>query len=273
MRETGIAARVRQRIETFLPYLFVIAFSLIGPHFSALGQNDPDPDSTYRYKNNIKFNVSTLILYDNVYFFSYERTINRHQTLSISGGPMEFPKFSSLNLGNTKFEKESKRSGYTIGAEYRFYLAKENKYAPPHGLYIGPYINYYWFNGQRNITFTDTSGNQSNANFSSTIDIFNLGVQIGYQFVLWKRLSIDMILFAPSLSKYGASFTYDGNINTNHQGQISKEVVDTLKARFPLLDKLITNGNLSVSGTAHNEFKVWAPGLRYAVFLGYRFGP
>ncbi|MFI5152589.1 MAG: DUF3575 domain-containing protein, partial [Chitinophagales bacterium] len=224
-------------------------------------------------KNNIKFNVSTLIIYDNVYFFSYERTINRHQTLSISGGPMEFPKFSTLDVGNVKFERESKRSGYTIGAEYRFYLAKENKYAPPHGLYLGPYINYYRFNSQRNITFTDSSANQSTANFASTIDIFNLGVQIGYQFVLWKRLSIDLILFAPSLSKYGASFTYDGNINLDHQGQISQEVVDALKSRFPLLDKLISNGNVSASGTLHHDFKVWAPGLRYAVFLGYRFGP
>jgi len=256
-----------------LKYFLVLTWLVFTFHFTGSGQGNPDPDSTFKYKNNLKFNVSTLILYDNVYFFSYERTINRHQTLSISGGPMNFPKFSSLDIKNAQFEKESKRSGYTIGAEYRFYLAKENRYAPPHGLYIGPYINYYRFNGARNITFTDSSGNQSNAKFSSTIDIFNVGVQIGYQFVLWKRLSIDLILFAPSISKYGASFSYEGNINQDHQGQVSQEVVDAIKNRFPLLDKLITNGNLNVSGTAHNDFKVWAPGIKYAVFLGYRFGP
>ena len=254
-------------------YFVAIALMVLVYPLTGSGQMNLDPDSTFRYKNNIKFNVSTLIIYDNVYFFSYERTINRHQTVSISGGPMQFPKFRTLDLGNAHFENESKRSGYTIGAEYRFYLAKENKYAPPHGLYIGPYLNYYRFNGQRNVTFTDSGGNQSNAKFTSTIDVFNIGVQIGYQFVLWKRLSIDLILFAPSVSKYGASFSYEGNINTDHEGQISQEVVDALKKKFPLVDNLITNGNVHVSGSANNDFKVWAPGLRYAVFLGYRFGP
>jgi hypothetical protein len=42
------------------------------------------------YKNVVKFNVSSQILYDNTFLVGYERVIKQHQTLNISGGYLEF---------------------------------------------------------------------------------------------------------------------------------------------------------------------------------------
>jgi len=229
-------------------------------------------DSTYRHKNNIKLNLTSWALYNSVFVLSYERSVTKHQTFAITGGMMQFPSFGLLDLSNVKFQNASSKSGFTIGGEYRFYLAKENKYAAPHGLYIGPYLNYYHFNSSRNISFTDSSGNVSTADLGSKISVFNIGLQVGYQFVLWDRFTIDMILFAPSLSRYSADFTFDGNLNPNHEIQVNQELVNALKNHFPLLNKLISDGSLHVDGQTHNNASAWAPGLRFTFFVGYRFG-
>ena len=256
---------------SLLVSLLVTAISLI--NFSAKAQLSKSVyDSTYIHKNNIKFNVTAWALYNNAFVFSYERSVTKHQTFAITGGLIEFPSFGLLDLSNTKFDKTSNKSGYTIGGEYRFFLAKENKYAAPHGLYIGPYTNYYHFTGSRGVSFTDSSGNVSSADMGSKITVFNLGLQVGYQFVLWDRMTIDLVLFAPSISRYSADFTFEGNLNEDHKIQISQEVIEALKNHFPLLNKLITEGSLHVSGDVHNKASVWAPGLRYTLFVGYRFG-
>jgi hypothetical protein len=33
--------------------------------------------------------------------------------------------------------------------------------------------------------------------------IFNIGVELGYQFVFWKRLTLDFVLIGPAISYYG----------------------------------------------------------------------
>lgn len=255
----------------FFAFLLVATASLV--NFSAKAQLSKDIyDSTFHHRNNIKLNITAWALYENPFVLSYERSVTKHQTFAITGGLIQFPSFGLLNLSNTKFESTSNKSGYTIGGEYRFYLARENKYAAPHGLYIGPYINYYHFNNSRGISFTDSSGNVSSADMGSKISVFNLGLQVGYQFVLWDRMTIDLVLFAPSISRYSADFTYAGTLNESDAGQISQEVIDALKNHFPLLNKLISEGSLNVNGNVNNKVSVWAPGLRYTLFIGYRFG-
>jgi Protein of unknown function (DUF3575) len=246
---------------------------LLMPTYSLKAQNKYSAayDSTYLHKNNVKVNLSAWVLYDNVTLFSYERSISRHQTISLTGGSMLFPSFSVLNISNVQFQKSLKRNGFTIGAEYRFYLAGENKFAAPHGLYVGPYLNYYHFDNERSLTFTDSSGEQSTGNLSSKISVVNLGIQIGYQFVLWKRFTVDLVLFAPSISRYSADFNLDGNLTPDHQIELNTDIVNALKNRFPLLSKLISEKSLNVSGDTHNHINVIAPGIRYSVFVGYRF--
>ena len=101
----------------------------------------------------IKLDLTHNMLYRNAYNLSLERIMKPNQTLGITVGMQEFPKV--LNLGeNIEGKRSDNSGGYKVGAEYRFYLKKENKFAAPHGVYVGPYFSVLGFNTARDITYT-----------------------------------------------------------------------------------------------------------------------
>jgi len=52
-----------------------------------------------------------------------------------------------------------------------------------------------------------------NGTMKGRINIVNLGVMLGYQFVFWKRFTLDMLLFGPSASYYSGNFAITGNLD------------------------------------------------------------
>ena len=231
-------------------------------------------DSTYHHKNTIKINLSPYLLYESPFVLSYERALNKYRTFSITGGTLKFPSLGLLDLSNLGFRDEKNASGYTLGGDYRFYLQKENKYLAPHGIYLGPYLNYFNFSNGRNAIFTDSSGAQSNITLSTDLSLVNIGVELGYQFVLWDRFTLDFTIIAPSITSYVAYLNLGGNIDEAHKGLINQEILQALINHFPMLNKLISDKSITISGsgTANSRNAVWAPGLKFSLFLGYRFG-
>jgi len=223
-------------------------------------------DSTY-LKNSIKFNVTNWILYNNVFMFSYERNVSKHQTFSVTGGYVEMPVFLPNRTG-VKYNGSISKSGFTIGGDYRFYLPFENKFPAPHGIYIGPYLSYYDFRSERHMEYTDTTGSTSTAIIHSKINVGNLGVQLGYQFILSKRITIDLTLFAPSFSRYGIHLDATGALSDHAKEIIYNDVSQAIIDKFPLLDKLLTDKHVDASGSRN----ALAPGLKYCVYVGYHFG-
>ncbi|MDI3322216.1 DUF3575 domain-containing protein [Pinibacter soli] len=250
--------------NTLIPLLAGLVFILCVNVNSAFAQKNND--STY-YKNSIKFNITNWILYDNVFMFSYERVVSKHQTFSVTGGYVEMPGFLPNQTG-VKYHGDVSKSGFTIGGDYRFYLAAENKFPAPHGLYIGPYISYYDFKSERRMAYTDTTGSTSTAIINSKINVGNLGVQLGYQFILSKRITIDLTLFAPSFSRYGIHLDATGSLSDHAKEIIYNDVTQAVIDRFPLLDKLLTDKHVDASGSRN----ALAPGLKYCVYIGYHFG-
>lgn len=220
------------------------------------------------YYNNVKLNVSSWLLYNQTFVMSYERTVNAHQTFSVTGGYMELPSLLKLDLNRIDIKDNREKSGYMIGGDYRFYLKRENKNAPPHGLYIGPYISYYHFHNKRDISVKDTLGNPSDLLLTSTFTNFNIGFQLGYQFVFAHHFTLDFILLGPAISNYSAKLNLDGNINPQDAQFYNQEIVNALINRFPMLNKLMENKTIDASG--HGD--AWAPGFRYTIFIGYNFG-
>ncbi len=101
------------------------------------------------------------------------------------------------------------------------------------------------------------------------IDLFNIGLEMGYQFVVAKRFIIDAEMFGPSFTYY----TFKANINGELDGQTQNEtlqaVLDALKAKFPLLSDLSSSKSVYSSGSASQKFP--AVGFRYAVSIGFMF--
>lgn len=218
-------------------------------------------DSASSRNQVIKLNLTTRLLYSSAYVMSYERVFSNNQSLGITLGYIQFPGIRSGSKFNV--DKELSHAGMTVGLEYRFYLQKENKYGAPHGIYIGPYANYYAFNNSRELS-SDVSGTTSHATMDSNIRFTNIGFQAGYQFVLGDRWTIDMVFFGPSISNYYMDLKTTGDFSPDMESELVQEMLD----RFPLLNDLIEGETISSNGKSSR----WAAGYRYTIAVGYKFG-
>jgi len=253
---------IAKKISRFPVYIASLIFCLISISSSA-------QDTTKhgrKLKNTIKLNLTAPILYNNATQLSYERLTGKNQSLNIFGGYNEFPTNLSLNLENTEFTNSSKKSGYMLGADYRFYLQKENKYAAPHGVYLAPYFSFYQFNADRGIQHTDSAGTIHTASSNTKINFFNIGGEMGYQFVLGKRWVIDAVVFGPAITKYDFKVKINGDLGLD-ENETAQAIVDALKDKFPLLNDL--SKDKQVSGSGHEAF--WSFGFRYNISVGFRF--
>lgn len=216
-------------------------------------------------KNIIKYNVSGMLLYDKSIQFGYERMINSKQSISVFGGPVEFPSLLSIpSFSNVKIDQ---RGGYTFGADYRFYISKENKYPAPHGIYLAPFIANYHFNTDRSATYTDSLGELSQLKLNTKTNFLNIGCQLGYQFIFKKHFTVDLVMFGPAITSYKFSAKAEGEISDELKNKLNQEVIDELINRLPLLNELSKSGEASKSGVQ----SFWSAGFRYNISIGYRF--
>lgn len=240
---------------------------VIGIHIFSFGQTTDS--SRTKYPNLIKYSISNYLLYPSSFHFGYERVLTRNKSIYVFGGSNAFPVNLDFNFSNTNLQRAKSKSGYSIGAEFRFYLSEENKYNAPHGIYLAPYVSYYKFNSDNTITHTDSAGSQSSASLNSSISLFNVGVELGYQFVVFKRFVIDAEMFGPSFTYYSFQSTISGQLDNLDQNQVLQAVLDALKAKFPLLKDLSSSKTVYRSGVASTKFP--AVGFRYAVNIGFMF--
>jgi len=228
-----------------------------------------DNDDGLTRRNTIKYHfISTALYVDESFVLSYERITKPNQSFAIMTGFVKFP--LSANLGSiVNVTSDGTKNGFTFGGEYRFYLKKENKYPAPHGVFIGPYVNTYRFGNDRTLTITPPDGSPPNeVSLTSNISVINIGFQMGYQFVLNNRWTIDMVFIGPSLSRYHLKARLDGDFSKDEEDLIGNELLLGLLDRFPLLKELLDDEEIDLHGNNNK----WAPGFRYQLNLGYRFG-
>ncbi len=231
---------------------------------------DSLPKPSRQLKNTFRVNVTSWLLYDNSFQVSYERVINKKQTINVFGGYNEFPLSVSLNLENTAYTQTKSRSGFALGAEYRFYLAKENKHPVPHGVYLAPFVSYYQFNSERGLTHTDSTTippTTGTANLTTQIGFLNIGGELGYQFVIGKRFVIDAVMFGPAVTNYNFKAKLDNHLPGLDDNEVAQSVIDALKEKFPLLNDISSEEGVKTSGTQ----SFWSVGFRYNISLGFRF--
>jgi hypothetical protein len=224
-----------------------------------------DSTQSSQRRNTIKLDLTSYWLYRNALGLSFERITKSNQSFVVSLGYQEFPRASTLG-SNVVVRENRDRNGYKFGGEYRFYLRKENKYPAPRGIYLGPYFAYHGFNNERTIE-VDNDGTLEEAILDSKFRIFNIGFQVGYQFVLNNRWTIDLIFIGPSVSHYKYDLELGGNYTFDKE-DIQNEIILDLIDRFPVLDEVISDKEATGSGT----LDTWAYGYRYQIHVGYHFG-
>lgn len=227
-----------------------------------------DTSYLHPHKNIVRYNLSGAMLFgiDKYVIFGYERVIKPNQSISINIGSVSLPKLVSIITDSLELQKDLKSKGTNVSVDYRFYLGKINKYYAPRGVYIGPYYSYNNFK-------RDNRWDIKNSSASSYVDthgnftINTVGFELGYQFIFWNRLALDVVMVGPGVGFYNYKVKIDENLDPATKEQLLKALEQTLTQKFPGMNYVFANKELSGSGT----LKTTSLGYRYLIHIGFNF--
>jgi len=199
----------------------------------------------------------------------YERVITPSTSINFNAGYWDL-KMSPVDLKSYFDEGEGVwlneiRNGWNASLEYRFYLGKQEALK---GLYLAPYLR-YWNNS---FVFNDyIPSNNINELFDvrTKISGWGLGFQMGYQWLINDKISIDWYFFGASVERVflNASYVIASNRNFSYQ-TIVGDVRDVFSG-FNLLEKnLVTRPD---ADRLKIELPILSPGIRTGLTIGYAF--
>jgi hypothetical protein len=257
--------------------LLVSVFLLSVPFLYASEKNDTVSKKVKKEKpakltpyhwNVIKFNPTPMLIWQDVrnITITYERLITKDMSLSLQVGYLLFPRILTDTVANLISFSGGSKYGVNLALDYKYYPFSRNRRPAPDGLYIGTYVSYYGFNFNNTFDILHTTVDQK-GELKGKLNIVNLGVSLGYQFIFWKRLTLDLLLFGPSVSCYNGDLAVTGSLDPDQIRNIDQEVVDKLLQRFPFLGTIFSKGGLQFTGTRTS----WSVGFRYSIQLGVHF--
>jgi len=220
------------------------------------------------YKNVIRYNLSSALVFGFGHYvvLGYERIIKPNQSFSLNVGWVSLPKLISINTDSFSVQKDKKSSGVNASVDYRFYLAKQNKYSAPHGVYIGPYYSYNNFT-RENEWLYKRSGGSSHVTSSSTFNINTIGFEFGYQLILWKRLALDFVMVGPGYGFYNYKVTFDTSVSPENKEQLLDGLKQLLTQKFPGMNFVFADKEINADGV----LKANKLGYRYIIHIGFAF--
>jgi len=245
-------------------YLYCLLFFLLVAGCSLAQQ----PDSTRWHKNVIRYNLSGALLFgvDHYIVFGYERVLSPKRSISINFGKASLPKLVSISTDSFQVQNDQKRSGVNVSIDYRFYLASENKFKAPHGLYIGPYYSFNRFTNEMQWTYKNSS-TANNINCETKFNIHTVGFELGYQFIFWNRLALDLVLVGPGLGFYDYKASFDSNISAATKEQLLDGLKQLLTQKFPGMNYVFSDKEINANGVMRTN----TIGYRYIVHIGFNF--
>ncbi len=218
-------------------------------------------------KNTIMVNVTNPSLISSRFMtIGYERVLPHNQSFTVSVGSFSIPKFTGDLADSLGLNTDYKDKGFHFSTDYRFYLKKENKYAAPRGIYIGPYYAYNHLTRESAWYLDGTNFNGEVLN-DLKLNIHTLGFELGYQFVFWDRMTVDMILFGPGFGSYSLKTELKTTLSPDQESEFFDKLNGFLEDNFPGYDRVVDAGEFKRKGS----FNTWDVGYRYSVRVGYRF--
>jgi hypothetical protein len=229
-------------------------------------------DTLYRahepkYRNVIKFNPTPMMLWNkkNV-TFSYERVLNSRQSFTVGLGYLIFDNLLKDTILNTFTMNTREKSGLNFSFEYRFYMMKRNSRPVPDGLFLAPFFTTYLYRFENGMDIINTPEGDF-ATLSGGFYAFNFGGALGYQFVLWKRMTIDLILIGPALSYYGGKLNIKGDIDLEQIKDINEDLYNKIKEKYPMIDGILVDKTFEQKG----KIDIMSVGYRYLLQIGFCF--
>jgi len=240
--------------------LLIFCFS-----FGLFAQNDSTLAPGYK-RNVVKWNMTPFLLWSSKDInISYERILKPYRSFSVNVGYFELPisgLFDNLYVSRTGY-----KGGFTISGDYRYYFKKRNRRSAPDGLYWGPYGSFHYTKLSSDVEVINNDQVEGSFHADVSLSIFSAGVEMGYQFVIKERLTIDLVFIGHSFSVYSGYIRLNGKLNVGKNEEYTQTIRDMLISKYPFLGDLISKGEVKGSGV----FTSMGFGMRYLIQIGYRF--
>jgi len=172
-----------------------------------------------------------------------------------------------IEYDGQKSEMESK--AFSILAGYRRYLGKKSC----SGLYLEPFIKYL-AHETSGILDGDLSGEKAQFKTITKYEAFGGGIQLGVQFIIAKRIAVDLFFLGPEANsaKFNSTAT---DIASNipwtfvKANEAEQEIRDAIKD-IPLIgDKMEITVNQNQK-TVYTKYDGFLPGIRFGASVGIR---
>jgi len=245
----------------------VLLVTLVGFSISAMAQNDST--EVRERRNIIRWNVTPMaVIGPKSIVLGYERVLKNGQSISVNVGYLEMAPRVNDEGETVQLFGDVKRGGFLVSLDYRFYFKNRNKFPAPDGLYWGPYASIYnlRFDGVSKVF--DNTGNQVNTvGINANLNMYNFGIQLGYQFIIKKRFSVDLMLMGPSFTRYSLDLGFEADIALDPDDPFYQGMEKLLNRLVPGAGVILDGADYNVkSNTAFNFI-----GYRYGVQIGYVF--
>lgn len=218
-------------------------------------------------KNSIMITVSNPALISTKFqTIGYERILPNNQSFTVNVGIFSIPEFGGDLADSLGLNTDYKDKGFHFSTDYRFYLKKENKYAAPRGVYLAPYYTYNRLSRENSWNF-ENEGVVEKVYTDLTLNIHTIGAELGYQFIFWDRVALDLILIGPGFGFYNLKAEVGTNMDPIKESEFFDKMNQILADKIPGYDKVIGAGDFSKKGT----YNAKSVGFRYLIRVGYRF--
>lgn len=163
--------------------LFFVFFAACASHVFA----QDTISTTVERKNVVKF-LPVNLLFQSI-SFEYERMINAKNSFTLGFGlPNQKSMIGKYGIDFGTDVKSIELGTMYIRAAYRHYGGQKKL---PRGFYIEPYLKYQKITGNSSGSFTDDQDNTYQGDIDVNINTLNFGFQLGAQFLIAKRVSLD----------------------------------------------------------------------------------
>ena len=245
---------------------FLFHFFMFNPAAYSQDNIQEIPREKKELKNTVWINIFNPIIDSKYIVLGYERVLKKNQTFTFNIGRFSLPKFSLLDLDNLGLTNDYKDVGINTSVDYRFYLGKLNKYKAPRGVYLAPYYSFNYFS-RENKWILDSDSFDGEVVTDLTLQIHTIGGQLGYQFVFWRRLAVDLVLIGPGVGFYGFNVKLDTTLEPDDESLFFQKLNEALSEKFPGYDLVIESGDFEKKGSANTT----TLGFRYMIHIGFRF--
>lgn len=215
--------------------------------------------------NVVKFNLSGVTY--GMYSLGYERGITPKSSINVSLG------YWNVNAGllnNSSFDFgdgfgiDSYNYGLNGVIDYRFYVGNTEE---RNGLYIGPYAR-FWNHSMD--MYDEINGVDFDIN--AKISSIGLGFQMGYHWIINKKLSIDWYFIGLGAERMNIGLEYIAKVSgytyTGNQ-DIQDDIKDVFNDFEYLQKRISTEATPNKNTTAKLPF--FAPGIKTGFSIGYAF--